>query len=153
MGACMERWPVAGKRDGEMFIICVISIAESAVYCSGSPHVQKSPMVTNPIYEGQSVYETIDPHFRQLSFTSSTSLPPPPTPTYPPIVESPYAHTQVDPAYAHPPPHPIAPAEDGYTVMASAGGLGKEMADLGESNLDSSVARYVPDPSMLMSEC
>lgn len=124
---------------------------ESAVYRTGCQ--QKSPMVTNPIYEGQSVYETIDPNFSPINLTSSTSLPPPTPTSIRPILESPYAHTQVDPAYAHPPPHPRTFVEDGYTVMASAGGLGKGLPDSGESNLDSEVARYVPDPSMLVSEC
>lgn len=116
-------------------------------------------MVTNPIYEGQSVYETIDPHFRQISFTSSASFPPPTPTTSRPLIESPYAHSQVDPSYASPQTHLPFPApsmEDGYTIMTSAGGVSKIESDSGESNLDrevSEVARYVPEPSMLISEC
>ena len=117
-------------------------------------------MVTNPIYEGQSVYETIDPQFRAVDFTSSNSIPGPPTPTsLRPVIESPYAHSQVDPAYAsaHPNLSPFPPAimEEGYTVMTSAGGLGKGISDYGESNLDQSTpdnSRYVPEPSMVVNE-
>ena len=132
----------------------------AGIYRTGSP--KNSPMVTNPIYEGQSVYETIDPQFRALSFTSSTSMPSPPTPTSArPLIESPYAHCQVDPAYAtaHPAnPSDFSPAlmEEGYTVMASAGGLGKMVSDYEESNLDhktSDSARYAPEPSMVVNEC
>ena len=110
-------------------------------------------MVTNPIYEGQSVYEIIDPHYRPMSFTSSNSLPPPTPASSRPLIESPYSHTQVDPSYAS--PHFV---EEDYTVMSSAGGLCSKTLEYvaGESNLDqkpSELARYVPDPSMLVSEC
>lgn len=110
-------------------------------------------MVTNPIYEGQSLYETIDPRFRPISFTSSTSLPPPTPTSTRLILESPYSNPQHQ---SHPLSFPPPVVEDGYTVMASAGGLGKTISDSGESNLDrepSEMARYVPEPSMLMSEC
>lgn len=107
-------------------------------------------MVTNPIYEGQSVYETIDPHFRPISFTSGHSLPPPTPTSSRPLIESPYSHTQVDPNYAS--PHFAPSMEEDYTVMSSAGGLcSKTLEYAGESNLDqqpSEMARYVPDPSM-----
>lgn len=118
-------------------------------------------MVTNPIYEGQSVYETIDPQFRAVSFSSSGSIPGPPTPTsMRPLIESPYAHSQVDPSYAsaHPNLAPFPPVimEEGYTVMTSAGGLGKANPDFGESNLDQSTpdnSRYVPEPCTVVNEC
>lgn len=119
-------------------------------------------MVTNPIYEGQSVYETIDPQFRTISFNSSNSLPGPPTPTSArPLIESPYAHSLVDPAYATAQPNlspfPSGPTvmEEGYTVMTSAGGLGKTVSDYGESDLDQKItdnARYAPEPSMVVNE-
>ena len=110
-------------------------------------------MVTNPIYEGQPVYETIDPRFR--------TIPPPSTPTNSrPLIESPYSNSTVDPSYAYPHeqtlPFPPSP-EEAYTVMNSAGGLGKTFSDtVGESSLDrdsSEVDRYVPEPSMIISEC
>ncbi len=130
----------------------------AGLYRTGSP--KNSPMVTNPIYEGQSVYETIDPRFRAISFTSSNSVPGPPTPTSArPVIESPYSHTQVDPAYAsaQPKSSPFPPAimEEGYTVMTSAGGLGKVIPDYEESNLDQTPpdnSRYVPEPSMVVNE-
>lgn len=115
-------------------------------------------MVTNPIYEGQSVYETIDPHFRPISFTSSHSLPPPTPTSSRPLIESPYAHSQVDPSYASP---QLQSMEEEYTVMSSAAGGFTKVSSLSqdsnlESNLDrrsSDMARYVPEPSMLASEC
>lgn len=117
-------------------------------------------MVTNPIYEGQSVYETIDPNFRSISFMSSNSLPPPTPTSTRPIMESPYAHSQVEPNYAHPQLNPLAfpstPMEEGYTIMASASQLEKMVSDTGESDLDrktSDVVRYAPEPSMMISEC
>lgn len=115
-------------------------------------------MVTNPIYEGQSVYETIDPRF---SLTSSFSIPPPAPTSARPLIESPYAHTQVDPSYASPDPSfPPSTMEEAYTLMASAGRSGKQSPDSDDSNLESNldhrpseVARYVPEPSLLASEC
>lgn len=125
----------------------------------GGGRSKSPPMVTNPIYEGQSVYETIDPRFRPISLTSSFSIPPPAPTTSRPVMESPYAHTQVDPSYASPPPFPPS-MEEAYTIMASTGGFGKRSPDSDDSNLESNldqrpseVARYVPDPSFLASEC
>jgi hypothetical protein len=108
------------------------------------------PMVVNPIYEGQSVYETIDPQFRSISLTSSHSLPPPTPTSCRPLIESPYDHSQVDPSYATP-----QLREEQYTVMTSAGKVSSQSEDSHlESNLDRrpDMARYVPEPSMLASE-
>ncbi len=117
-------------------------------------------MVTNPIYEGQPIYETVDPRFR----TISNPLPPPPLPntSCPPIaVESPYNNSNIDPDYAYlqtrSPSFP-PPLHEEYTIMTSAGALGKMVHSSGESNLDrdiSEVDRYVPQPSTLnlVSEC
>ena len=110
-------------------------------------------MVTNPIYQGQPVYETIDPRFR--------TIPPPPTPTSSHLIkESPYSNSTVDPSYAYPHEQtlPFPPSlEEAYTVVNSAGGLGKTFSDtLGESSLardSSKVDRYVSEPSMIISEC
>ena len=129
------------------------------VYCSlslttgkyGSRSPRTTPMVTNPIYEGQSAYETIDPHFRPLNLASSP-LPPLDSNSHTPI-QSPYSLGQIDPNYASPHFHPV---EEVYTIMASAAAAGCQKEASGESNINQQppdVVRYVPDPSVLVTEC
>ena len=123
-------------------------------------------MVTNPIYDGGPLYETIPPgaplrfhsNSESSNITASSSVPPTPTSPFPPVpfpIESPYAYTlgRVDPAYAQ--PHAQSRTnfsfeETSYMIMNAVQNAtaGKRLSEGEESNLDgdSSNARYVPEP-------
>ena len=120
---------------------------------NGRSPIKSTTMVNNPIYDGHPVYEIIDPNFRSidLAYNSGTTLDISPISTG--MHPSPYSHYSVDPGYSEmlsPSSHLV---EEQYTVMTS---VGKVLSSSGESNLDqeaSEVTRYVPEPSMLITEC
>ena len=127
-------------------------------------------MVTNPIYDGGPVYETIPPGPRaplrlhsnseSSNVTATSSVPPTPTSPLPPVplsMESPYAYApnQVDPTYAQPHRNGqmhLTFEQDSYMIMTAVQNAttGKRLSEGEESNLDqdmdSSSARYVPEP-------
>ena len=124
-------------------------------------------MVTNPIYDGGPVYETIPQRTplrmhsgtsESSNFTASSSIPPTPTSPLPPVplpAESPYAYApnQVDPAYAQPHQHAhvnFSFEEQSYMIMNAVQNetTGKRLSEGEETNLDgdSNSARYVPEP-------
>ena len=127
-------------------------------------------MVTNPIYDGGPVYETIPPGPRpplrlhsnseSSNITATSSVPPTPTsplPPVPPSMESPYAYApnQVDPTYAQPHRNGhvnFSFEETSYMIMSAVENAtaGKRLSEGEESNMDhdgdSGSARYVPEP-------
>lgn len=121
---------------------------------SGTKSPTTPPMVSNPIYEGQPLYETIDPQFR-------LPMPLPPVNTSlgsacPSPLESPYKNA-VSP-YSNCPQLLTftTTLEEGYTIMSSARDESKnsESHSSGSEPESADMARYVPDPSLqYASEC
>ena len=102
------------------------------------------PMVTNPIYEGSPVYETVG---LQLNSLERPRTPTTPTSTEPLLNESPYTGTTtVDPSYTTHSVQPFPTENDNYTVMLSPG-RSKVATVRQDSNpaADQDV-RYVPEP-------
>ena len=100
-------------------------------------------MITNPIYEGSPVYETVGQHL--------SSLERPRTPTTPTstalLIESPYTDTAtVNPVHTHT-LQPFPMENDNYTIMISPGRTKTTMTQ--DSNPDQDV-RYVPEPSSVV---
>lgn len=110
-----------------------------------------NPMVSNPTYEGQPVYDTIN------TGKFSLSLPLPPTPSSnttkfnsSPPLDSPYDSEPTP--YNHCSKITASPPslEEDYTVMKSAGGQYKGMESQGFSSghVPSEMVRYVPEPRL-----
>ena len=140
------------------FMIILIFVSHLFVFTgsfrtSGSKSPTTPPMVANPIYEGQPLYETIDPHFRlpmplpsgPASFGTCSS------PT-----ENPYKN-DIGPYSNCPQIMGFAPRlDEGYTIMSSVRDESKatESHSSGSEPDSADMARYVPDPSMqYASEC
>ncbi len=93
------------------------------------------PMVTNPIYEGSPIYETVDHHLKSLNM-ERPQTPTTPTSIYPLI---PYTVTTVEQSYSTQEPQPF-PEPDNYTIMISASRPKSVSGSEGED------VRYVPEP-------
>ena len=136
---------------------CLLFFLTGSFRTSGSKSPTTPPMVTNPIYEAQPLYEIIDPQFRlpmprppgPSLFEASCSSP----------VENPYKN-DIGPYSNCPKMLAFAPPllEEGYTIMTPARSESKNLespSTSGSSDQESpDMARYVPDPSLhAASEC
>ncbi len=101
------------------------------------------PMVTNPIYEGSPVYETVDQHLKCLTMERphTPTTPTTPTSTDHLFIESPYAITTIDPSYTTQISQPF-PEPENYTIMISAG-------HKSVSRSESDDVRYVQEPGSI----
>ncbi len=97
-------------------------------------------MVTNPIYAGSPVYETVDQHLKSLSM-ERPHTPTTPTSTDHLLIECPYAITTIDPSYTTQISQPF-PEPENYTIMISAG-------HKSVSRLESGDVRYVQEPGSM----
>ncbi len=102
-------------------------------------------MVTNPIYDGSPIYETVDRHLKNLSMDRPQTPTTPTTPTslYPLLIETPYAETPytvttVEQGYTIQERQPF-PEPDNYTIMISA-------RPKSSSGSEADDVRYVQEP-------
>ena len=173
MHACRDISDTQEKSLHQILPLFVNFVTESAVFrtpttahTSRQQQQNQKPMVTNPIYDGQQIYETIADatQNRPVTLQSNSSFPPAtPTSTHPllrtpsspnsehPLLGYPPTPVSIDPTYAYPtqPQSFTFPpcVDDGYTMMASVEGVGKPIAEPVESKLDMEGARYVTKPS------